>query len=100
MLVALKPGPRIKEPFIRFTDFLKSRASPQYHVLISSPFTATTPNSNCPHIDTWIVLEHVRTNGEYRRLLRILKSRGMNHSSSIAELRFTDRGILLKGGSW
>ncbi len=91
-----------KNLFIRFTDFLKSRGITSiFTYLISSPFTATTTELKLSSlIDTWIVLEHVRTNGEYRRLLRILKSRGMNHSSSIAELRFTDRGILLKGGSW
>jgi len=91
-----------KNLFIRFTDFLKSRGvTSLFTYLIRSPVTATQTELEISSlIDTWIVLEHVRSNGEYKRLLRILKSRGMNHSSSIAELKFTERGILLKGGSW
>ncbi|AAB85583.1 circadian clock protein KaiC [Methanothermobacter thermautotrophicus] len=91
-----------KHLFIRLTDFLKGRGITSiFSYLIASPFTATTTELKLSSlIDTWIVLESIRANGEYRRSLRILKSRGMNHSSSVAEVRFTDRGILIKGGSW
>ncbi|ADL59056.1 circadian clock protein KaiC [Methanothermobacter marburgensis] len=91
-----------KNLFIRFTDFLKSRGvTSLFTYLIRSPVTATQTELEISSlIDTWIVLEHVRTNGDYKRLLRILKSRGMDHSSSVAELKFTERGILIKGGSW
>ncbi|MDI9619138.1 ATPase domain-containing protein [Methanothermobacter sp.] len=91
-----------KNLFIRFTNFLKSRGvTSLFTYLIRSPVTTSQTELEISSlIDTWIVLEHVRANGDYKRLLRILKSRGMNHSSSVAELKFTEREILLKGGSW
>lgn len=91
-----------KHLFIRLTDFLKSRGITSiFSYLITSPFTATTTELKLSSlIDTWILLESVQAKGEYMRFLRILKSRGMNHSSSMAELRFTRRGILLKWSSW
>ncbi len=43
--------------------------------------------------DTWLTLETVVGNGERNRVLSIVKSRGMEHSNQLIEVRFGDRGI-------
>jgi KaiC/GvpD/RAD55 family RecA-like ATPase len=44
-------------------------------------------------IDTWITLREVETDGRRRRVVRVLKSRGMPHSSRAHDLSITSRGI-------
>jgi len=46
-------------------------------------------------VDTWLVLQIVRANGERNRTLSIIKSRGMAHSNQTAEFRLFDGGIEL-----
>ena len=46
-------------------------------------------------IDTWLLLEVVRSGGERNRALTVVKSRGMAHSNQTAEYRLTRRGIEL-----
>jgi circadian clock protein KaiC len=46
-------------------------------------------------IDTWIVLRHGEHDGERKRALVILKSRGMAHSSQVREFRLNRRGVEL-----
>jgi circadian clock protein KaiC len=45
--------------------------------------------------DTWIGLLDIEKEGETRRLLRIIKSRGMAHSTQTREFLITDRGIVI-----
>ncbi|SDH20757.1 circadian clock protein KaiC [Roseospirillum parvum] len=47
-------------------------------------------------LDTWIRLELHRQDGEYVRLVRVLKSRGANASQQIKEFRITDQGIVIE----
>jgi circadian clock protein KaiC len=65
-----------------FTD-LKHTENPQQSSLISSM------------VDTWIILEDVESNGEKNRILRLVKSRGMDHSNQIREFLITNEGIKL-----
>jgi circadian clock protein KaiC len=44
-------------------------------------------------VDTWIVLQDLDRDGERRRGLRILKSRGMAHDRDMREFLFTDEGL-------
>jgi len=46
-------------------------------------------------MDTWIILQMVEAANERRRILSILKSRGMAHSHQTREFRFNSRGIHL-----
>jgi circadian clock protein KaiC len=46
-------------------------------------------------MDTWLVLESVRSGGERNRALYVLKSRGMNHSNQIREFVLTGSGVKL-----
>ncbi|HET6436652.1 MAG TPA: circadian clock protein KaiC [Anaeromyxobacter sp.] len=44
-------------------------------------------------IDTWLVLEVVRSGAERNRLLTVMKSRGMAHSNQAVEFRLSGSGI-------
>jgi len=81
----------------RLIDFLKAKG-------ISVLFTSLTPGGADPEsseagvsslMDTWLTLQNIESRGEYNRIIRILKSRGMAHSNQIREFRLTDHGIEL-----
>jgi len=46
-------------------------------------------------MDTWITLQDIETNGEKRRGISIIKSRGMGHSSQVREFKLTNKGIFI-----
>ncbi len=79
----------------RLIDYLKVRG-------ITTLFTSLTPGGNSLEetevgvsslVDTWLLLEVVRSGGERNRLLSIIKSRGMRHSNQAVEFRLSDRGF-------
>ncbi|MEM4526026.1 MAG: ATPase domain-containing protein, partial [Methanothermobacter sp.] len=47
-------------------------------------------------IDTWIILDQTERGGEYLKILRVLKSRGMEHSTRPHEIQLTKKGIKIK----
>jgi len=47
-------------------------------------------------MDTWRLLRQDEAVGDRQRLLCILKSRGMAHSSAVREFKLTDQGIHLE----
>ncbi len=44
-------------------------------------------------IDTWLLLRNIEVDGDRRRDINILKSRGMAHSSRVREFLLTDQGV-------
>jgi circadian clock protein KaiC len=81
----------------RLLDYLKAKE-------ITGLFTALTQETTYPEtsdanvsswMDTWILLRTLERGGSRRRGLYIIKSRGMAHSDSIHEFRFTSHGIRL-----
>ena len=46
-------------------------------------------------MDTWVLLRHRESAGDRRRLLYILKSRGMEHATNVREMRLSSKGIQL-----
>src|SRR5438270_10787598 len=48
-------------------------------------------------MDTWVLLRDVETDDDRRRVLYLLKSRGMAHSTKSVEFQLSDRGITLRG---
>jgi circadian clock protein KaiC len=84
-----------RQVLTRLIDFLKSKQ-------ITALFTSlTTGGADLEHtdvavsslIDTWLLLEVVRSGGERNRALTIIKSRGMAHSNQSAEYRLSRRGL-------
>jgi circadian clock protein KaiC len=79
---------------MRLIDFLKSRQ-------ITGFFTSLTGGGDAPEqseagvsslMDTWLLLKFIESDGERRRGLYLLKSRGMAHSHQVREFRLTDQG--------
>jgi hypothetical protein len=79
----------------RLIDYLKGRG-------ITALFTSLTPGGDelerselgvSSLVDTWLLLEIVRSAGERNRLLSIIKSRGMPHSNQAVEFRLTGAGL-------
>jgi circadian clock protein KaiC len=82
----------------RVIDYLKMQG-------ITALFTSLTPGGSPTDeqtdvgisslMDTWLLLRNAETGGSRKRLLQILKSRGMAHSSQVCEFELGDRGISL-----
>lgn len=86
---------QIKAMLTRLIDFLKQER-------ITGVFTSLTTGGApieqseatiSSLMDTWIVLRNEEADGDRRRLLYVLKSRGMAHSSRVRQLYLTDHGI-------
>ena len=85
----------VKSMLVRLVDFLKVQQ-------ITSMFTNLTfagdPQERTAAavsslMDTWIVLRDSKPNGQPRRELYVLKSRGMEHSREVRELIVSKRGL-------
>jgi circadian clock protein KaiC len=96
-LVNVGTGSETRSMLTRLIDFLKVRQ-------ITTFFTSLTPGSHeleqsevgiSSLIDTWLMLELVRSGGERNRALTIIKSRGMAHSNQACEFRLTNKGLEL-----
>jgi circadian clock protein KaiC len=81
----------------RLIDFLKARGTTTFLTSLTAGGRETeqTDVGISSLVDTWIVLELVRSGGERNRTLSIVKSRGMAHSNQTTEYRFTRAGLEL-----
>jgi circadian clock protein KaiC len=82
---------------MRLIDFLKGKGITALFTHLTGgarPAEATTVGVSSL-IDTWLLLRDVEAGVERRRVLYVLKSRGMPHSNQVREFRLTSRGIEL-----
>jgi circadian clock protein KaiC len=81
----------------RLIDFLKARGTTTLFTNLTSGTRELeeTEVGISSLIDTWLMLEIVRSGGERNRVVNVIKSRGMAHSNQTCEFRLTDRGIEL-----
>jgi circadian clock protein KaiC len=91
----------ITSMMLRVIDFLKQHG-------VTAVFTSLTTGGHAEQfsevgisslMDTWLLLRQSESGGDRARLLYILKSRGMAHSSRIREFRLTNKGIHLEDGA-
>jgi circadian clock protein KaiC len=84
--------------FTRMIDFLKMRQITSMFTNLTSPESESLAHEGVSSLmDTWIALANVRGNGSGRhRILRIVKSRGMDHSRMAREL-LAEKGRLALG---
>jgi len=96
-LTSIGETAEIKSMMTRIIDFLKNKQ-------ITAVFTSLTNAGSASEqseveisslMDTWILLRNMEVNGDRDRLLYILKSRGMAHSSQVRQFLLTDDGIEL-----
>jgi circadian clock protein KaiC len=92
----------IKPTLMRLIDFLKrQRVTALFTSLASGPQGQTAGDSQegvSSLMDAWLRLSNVERNGERSRVLYILKSRGMPHSSQVREFIMSRKGIELGDG--
>jgi circadian clock protein KaiC len=80
----------------RQIDFLKSRGVTAVLTWLNSESVPTQADGHIASmVDTSLLLNYAEGNGEYNRVLSVLKSRGMAHSNQIREFLLTDQGIEL-----
>jgi len=96
---SLGSGPEIQSMLVRLLDFLKSQG---ITLLCASLNHGGGPLEQSEVwvssiMDTWILLRDMETGGERRKVMYILKSRGMAHSNQVKEFRITNKGIRLQG---
>ncbi len=96
-LATIGASAEITAMLTRAIDYLKMRG-------ITALFTSLTDGGAASEktdvgisslMDTWLLLRQHETDGDRKRLLHILKSRGMAHSSRVREFRLTNKGIKL-----
>ena len=90
----------VRAMLTRMIDVLKARGiTAVFTSLAEGGDAVERTNSDISSLmDTWLLLAQQEQDGDRRRLLYILKSRGMAHSSRVRAFRFTKHGIELEGG--
>jgi len=84
----------VKSMLTRLLDYLKTNQITTLITDLSSYEEAKKTEIGITSLaDTWLRLENVEKNNEQIRMVRIIKSRGMNHSSAINEFIITNKGI-------
>jgi circadian clock protein KaiC len=94
-LVGVGTASEARSMLTRVIDHLKSRG---ITTLFTNLTTGTveleeTDVGISSLIDTWLMLEVVRSGGERNRIMNIVKSRGMAHSNQTCEFRLTREGV-------
>lgn len=83
----------------RLVDLLKRREVTTLYTSLGSVDEHTRKEEKRGGIsslmDTWIELLNVRDQGSRKRGIYIIKSRGMQHSGELRELRMTDSGLMI-----
>jgi circadian clock protein KaiC len=81
----------------RLIDYLKVRGTTTFFTSLTAGGAdlEATEIGISSLVDTWLLLEVVRSGGERNRLLTIVKSRGMPHSNQACEYRLGDDGFEL-----
>ena len=80
----------------RLVDHLKvAKITSVFTSLISDVSESAAGIGVSSLMDTWITLQDIQTNGEKRRGISIIKSRGMGHSSQVREFKMTNKGIVI-----
>jgi len=94
-MISIASDTEVKSMLVRLIDYLKMKG-------ITSVFTSlvrghardgSTESEVSSLMDAWIMLRNVESSGERNRRLDILKSRGMAHSTRVAEYLITSQGI-------
>lgn len=82
---------------MRLIDFLKARRVTAWLTSLAAGVGPTEADVGVSSlIDTLFLLREVELNGERRREMCVLKSRGMAHSHEVREFAMTERGVVLQ----
>ncbi|HZR30672.1 MAG TPA: circadian clock protein KaiC [Terriglobales bacterium] len=97
-LVSVGNLPAVKAMLTRLIDFLKLRdVTAVFTNLTLEGMVEKTAIGISSLMDSWVLLRDIETDADRRRMLYLLKSRGMAHSTKTVEFQLSDRGITLRG---
>lgn len=84
----------IKMLLIRFISYMKSNRLTQIFTELLPDYSGEYSSLSLSSMtDTWIRLRRVEDNGEFNRLISIIKSRGIKISNQVKEFLVTENGI-------
>ncbi len=91
------PQSEVHATLLRLVDLLKQRNISAIFTSLSDAKTirGELDRAISSLMDTWVSLSSVEADGEYNRLLYVLKARGMGHSNQVREYHIDQRGITL-----
>ncbi len=91
------PQSEVHATLLRLVDLLKQRNITTVFTSLSDAKTtrAGLDRAISSLMDAWVSLSSVEADGEYNRLLYVLKARGMGHSNQVREYHINHRGITL-----
>jgi len=78
---------------VRLIDFLKTREVTAMLVNLTADVGEAKASGISSLIDTWVLLHDIQVGAEHRRVLHVLKSRGMQHSNQVRQFQLASNGI-------
>jgi len=102
-LLTSASGPEVRAMLVRLIDFIKTENITGFFTNLTSAGQDSLEETELglsSLMDTWILIRNIELEGERKRGVYILKSRGMAHSNQIREFHLTDKGIDLSQPSW
>jgi circadian clock protein KaiC len=94
-LLRLGTGGDVAAMLTRQVDFLKARGITALFTRLNTEAETELDQQIASLVDTWLLVKSMVGNGEFNRILYVLKSRGMAHSNQIREFLLTSQGIEL-----
>jgi circadian clock protein KaiC len=98
-LIAVGNQTSVKGMLTRLIDLLKSRQITALFTNLSLGHEEQTSTEISSLMDTWIMVREIERDGSRKRVIYVLKSRGMAHSSDVQEFTISDRGVRVGSGS-
>jgi circadian clock protein KaiC len=92
-LISVGDQTSVKSMLTRLIDLLKSRQVTALFTNLSVGTLEQTSTEISSLMDTWIMVREIEMDGTRRRVIYILKSRGMEHSPDMREFIISSRGI-------
>lgn len=87
------PPMEVRTVLLRMLDLLKARGITTLFASLSEDGPDPTHTGLSSQMDVWISLRNVESNGEFNRIIYLLKARGMSHSNQLREFRVSEEGI-------
>jgi circadian clock protein KaiC len=97
-LISIGTPTAVKAMLTRLVDLLKGRQITALftNLMVGDAIETNTEISSL--MDTWIMVREQETDATRRRLIYVLKSRGMKHSADVREFTICDRGVRVTSG--
>lgn len=98
-LISVGNQTSVKSMLTRLIDMLKSKQVTALFTNLSIGADEQTSTEISSLMDTWIMVREVEADGSRKRVIYVLKSRGMSHSPEVREFTISSRGVQVEPGS-